>query len=89
MEKKKIINDTNIIGVNIQIIVTVLALIFGILTIFNNSFSPWFRILVGLDLFVMAYNNHKIHHKKNLTIIYIVFAVLIILVGILSLFGVI
>ena len=89
MEKKNKINDFNIIGVNIQIIVTVIAVIFGIITIFKNSFSPFFKISVGVDLLIMAYNNHKIYHKKNLTIIYIVFAVLVIVLGVLSLLGVV
>ena len=72
----------------IQTIFSGLLAIIGIITIFNNSFFPYLEILLGLNLLLLAYNNQRIFHKQKMTVMYIVFGVIVILVGILSLLGV-
>ena len=88
MEKKKTVNS-NIISVYLQIIITCVLVIVGIITLFRNSLFPILEIVMALDLLIVAYNNYKIYHKKKLTIVYLLFAILLILFGILSLGGVI
>ena len=89
MEKKKIINQYNILGVNIQILMTILVVIFGVITLITDQY--WFLLELGMsfDLFIMAYNNHTIYHKRKVTSIYVVVGILMLIVGVLSLVGVI
>ena len=90
MEKRSSkINEYNILGINIQIVLTILVCVFTLIGFFVNS---WYfiimRILIGLDLFIMAFNNERVYHNKKLTIIYIVIGVLMIIYGLLNIFGV-
>jgi len=89
MEKKKIINQYNILGVNIQILVTILVVIFGVITLITNKYWYLLEFSMAIDLFIMAYNNHMIYHKGKVSPIYIVVGILLVIVGILSILGVI
>lgn len=89
--KKKIskINEFNILGINIQIILTVIVLIFGLLyLIVGSKFRNIFYIFIGLDLIVMGYNNIKIFKKQGATIVYFVTGIALIIYTILSMIGV-
>ncbi len=88
-EKKKIINEFNILGVNMQIVITIAVLIFGGIYLFTKRFRSVFEILMAMDLFIMAYNNERIYHKRRATILYITFGILLLVFAILSLVGVI
>ena len=88
-EKKKIINEFNILGVNMQIVVTIAVLIFGGIYLFTKRFRSVFEILMAMDLFIMAYNNEMIYHKRKATVLYIIFGILLLVFAILSLVGVI
>jgi 4-amino-4-deoxy-L-arabinose transferase-like glycosyltransferase len=58
----------------LQIFLSILLLIFGIITMFfNQDFLMVVYILLSLVLFTMAWNNHKIHKRKYMTILYIMF----------------
>ena len=87
-KKKKIINEYNILGVNIQILLTIALVIIGVIVILTNKYYVILEFVAAADLLVMALNNNKIFHKKNITWIYLIVAILLILVGILSLTGV-
>lgn len=60
----------------------------SVLAIFENSFTVPIEVLVGITLLIMAYNNVKLFKRKGLTIIYIVFGLISLIVGILGYFGV-
>ena len=72
----------------IQTVLSVLMIILCIITLFYRKLFPYLELVVGCDLFLLAYNNQRISKKTNLTIMYVVFGVLVFLVGILSLCGV-
>ena len=93
MEKKKIskINEFNILGVTIQVILTVLVLVFVLLAlIVNSKFFPYVYLFMGLDLLIMAYNNKRVFNKdKKMSMLYLEFGIVIIIYAILKLIGVI
>lgn len=59
-----------------------------ILAIFEHSFTISIEVLVGVVLLIMAYNNIKLFKRKGFTIIYIVFGIISLIVGILGYFGI-
>ena len=83
------INEWNILGINIQIVVTIIVAIMGVLSLFLKRFFPFFQLAMAIDLFLLAYNNHKVYHRKNITLMYIGCGVSLILFAILLLLGVI
>ena len=83
------IHEYNILGINIQIIVTIVVVILGILTFFSNRFMPFFQMAMAIDLILFAYQNEKVFHRKNLTIIYLVCGILLLIFSCLLLLGVI
>ena len=92
MKNKKVkINEFNILGFTIQVIVTIIVLVFAIIALFVNSkFFPYLYLSMGIDLLIMSYNNKKIFNKeKNIVILYLAFGVLMILYSILSFLGVV
>lgn len=92
MMKKKVgkINDYNIIGVNIQILLTIAVVILTMVTLcFNKKLLSVLEIVVSLDLFIMAHNNNRIYHKNKVTILYIIFGIGLLLYALLTLIGVV
>ncbi len=85
----KKIHEFNIMGINIQIIVTIVVLVFGILTLFFEKYFPLFQFSMGIDLLLLAYNNEKVYRRKHLTIIYTIIGVLLIVFSIFVFLGVI
>lgn len=73
--KISVINRFNIIFVDIQVIFTILVLIFGILYLFNSKMAIYFRGFLILDLLMMAFNNYKIYKRINMTIVYLLVAI--------------
>ena len=69
--KISVINRFNIVFVDIQVIFTILVLIFGILYLFNSKMAIYFRGFLILDLLMMAFNNYKIYKRINMTIVYL------------------
>lgn len=59
----------------------------SILAIFENSFTVPIEVLVGITLFIMAFNNAKMYKRKGLTIIYIIFGIISFITGIHGYFG--
>ena len=72
----------------LQIILSILLLVVGIITLFYRKAFPILEIIIACDLFCLAYNNRQLFKRKELTTMYIVFGVLVLIVGLLSLFGV-
>ena len=60
----------------------------SVLAIFENSFTVPIEVLVGITLLIMAYNNVKLFKRKGLTMVYIVFGIISLIIGFLGYFGV-
>ena len=91
MEEKKTskINEFNILAVNIQFILTAIVVILAICGfIINSKILNFCFLTAGLDLFVMAHNNKMVYHKENLTEIYIIAGVLLVIYSLLRFIGV-
>lgn len=90
MKKKSKINEFNILGVTLQMIVTILVVIFLILGLISNKLFSYFYLFVGIDLIIMAYNNKKVFNKdKKIIIMYLVTGIIIIIYAILKFLGVV
>ena len=79
------INRFNIVFVNIQIILTILVLVFLILSLVaDKKFFLGMEIFVGLDLLIMGLNNHLIYKRKNITIMYVLIGICVLIYAILG-----
>lgn len=65
-------------------IIGVLAI--SVLAIFENSFTVPIEVLVGITLFITAFNNYKLFKRKGMTIVYILFGLISFIVGIMGYF---
>ena len=83
-EKKSPVNRFSILFVDLQMVLTLLVVVFFIIGFFNQKFLIATEICLGLDLFMMAYNNYLIYRRRNMTIIYIVIGVLALLSALLG-----
>lgn len=59
----------------------------SVLAVFENSFTISIETLVGITLLIMAYNNMKLYKRKGLTIVYIAFGMICILIGLAGYIG--
>lgn len=71
-----------------QMVCVIGILAISILAIFENSFTVPIEVLVGITLFIMAFNNAKMYKRKGLTIIYIIFGIISFVTGIFGYFGI-
>ncbi len=71
-------------GFYLQILVTIVVAVLGFICLLGYDFYLALEITVAIDLFVMAYNNHRVYHKKNLTIVYLVVALAVLLMAVLG-----
>ena len=78
--KKEENNKINQASLLIQIILLFMLIYFLILKIFIPEFRNLVDYILSFSLLVMAYNNNKIYKRKNMTFIYIIIGVLL-LVG--------
>ena len=69
----------NDLGLMIQFILIFWIVVFGIITLIEQSFFNGMELLVSCTLLVMAYNNHKTFKRKYLSLICIVTAIFIVL----------
>lgn len=58
----------------------------SVLAIFEHSFTVPVEVLVGITLFIMAFNNYKLFKRKGMTVVYIVFGLISFIVGIVGFF---
>lgn len=60
------------VGLLVQVVLTELVLIFGIIIIISEAFLPAFYAVISMVMFTMAYNNIKFYKKRYMTSIYII-----------------
>ena len=85
---KKKINDSNILIVNIQAILTLLLIITLIISLFNHHVWVIFRFVLGITLLFLAYANSRIYKRKGYTPAYIISGILVIILNILNMLGI-
>lgn len=68
--KKIDINATNQITMLLQVTLGLFVLTFAIASAFERELFIICEILVGLLMFVIAYNNQKVYKRKYMTAIY-------------------
>ena len=75
--------------VRIQLILTILTIIFLFISVFKNNYLTIFQIILGIDMMVVGYNEYVVFSKSKIkTIIYEIIGVLLVVLGILSIIGV-
>ena len=60
------------VGLLVQVVLTELVIIFGIINLISDVFMPAFYAILSMILFTMAYNNVKFYKKRYMTSIYII-----------------
>jgi len=86
LKKKNKIHEFNILGAFLQALCTIIVLVLAIVSIMNHNIFPYFEIIMGIDLMIMAYNNKKIFQKEKLTLYYLIFGIIVLVIGIIGVF---
>jgi len=86
LKKKNKIHEFNILGAFLQVLCTIIVLVLAIVSIMNHNIFPYFEIIMGIDLMIMAYNNKKIFQKEKLTLYYLIFGIIVLVIGIIGVF---
>ena len=95
-EDKKIIqkkgqlktNSYNLVGIIAQLLITILVIIVGIIGLIKGgTLFEITKILLGLDFFIMAYNNKWVYNRNHFTTLYIIVGIVCIGLGIYNLVG--
>lgn len=71
---------------NVQMVVMIIVSIFIITSFFVTSLAPFREIALGIVLLMMAYSNQIIYKRKNMTIVYVLFGLLLIITNIIKIF---
>ncbi len=79
----KFINKKQI-GITLQVIFSVLFVLFGLLYLINKSNKTIFYIIVSLLLFTTAFNNQITYKRKYMTVIYILSGLLVLITTLLE-----
>lgn len=72
------------IGLFLQLLLTIALVVLGVLYFINKININYIYALVSLLLFVMAFNNKYTYKKKNMTKIYLIVGVLLLISVILE-----
>ncbi len=71
-------------GFILQLVMTFITTIFIIVAFFKREFFTFLEFLLGLDMFVLAFNNYKYYKRSFFTYVYIAAGGAMILVSILK-----
>ena len=71
----------------LQLFLTIVIIVFGIITIFKTELLYIFEILLGITLLVMGVNNFLIYKRRNLTLLYLIIGLGSIILAVLQLLG--
>lgn len=75
-------------GYIVQLVMTFITTIFIIVSFFKREFFTLLELLLGIDMFVLAFNNYKYYKRDFFTFVYIAAGCAMILVSILKWCGV-
>lgn len=82
------INKSNIILVNIQIILTIVSVVVFVMYIFNKEMWNILQFCLGFTLLFLAYMNYKVYKNKRYAIFYLIVGIVLIVFNILNMVGV-
>lgn len=85
---KNKINKSNIVLVNIQIILTITSVVASFMYLFNNDMWYILQFTLGFTILFLAYMNFKVYEKKIYSFVYLIVGIVLILFNILNLVGV-
>ena len=74
-------------GLIVQLLLVLAVVVLLIMSAFDGLYLIIAEIVAGLALMAMAYNNHTVYERKYLTILYILFGLIVIVDGVVSLLG--
>lgn len=78
--------EFKVLGLYLQLFLIVLLVIFGIITIFfNKEFLTVVYFILTAIMLLMAWNNRQIYKHKHMSLIYLLFALLTLISGIMEL----
>ncbi len=72
------------VGLLVQAILTVLMIIFAIISMLSAEFWPVFYAIVTMVMFTMAYNNIKFYKKRYMTSVYIIVGIFVLITTLLE-----
>ena len=72
------IDSTTQIMMLLQIALAIFALTFGVISMFERELFIICEILIGLSMFVIAFNNQRIYKRKYMSAIYLGLGIVII-----------
>lgn len=86
---KEVKEDTtfNEIGMLLQAILMLFVVVFAVSSFFQIEFLVITEILLGLMMFVMAYNNVKVYKRRIMTYAYLAMGVVMIAASIINFIG--
>ena len=86
IEKKKL-SQTDLILLNIQLLMSICTLVVGILYFIKNNMLFWLQLSLGITMLTMGVNNLKIYKRKSVTIMYFLLGVLLVVLAVLTKIG--
>lgn len=86
IEKKKL-SQTDLILLNIQLLMSICTLVVGILYFIKNNMLFWLQLSLGITMLTMGINNLKIYKRKSVTIMYFLLGILLVVLAVLTKIG--
>ena len=86
LEKKKL-SQTDLILLNIQLLMSICTLVVGILYFIKNNMLFWLQLSLGITMLTMGINNLKIYKRKSVTIMYFLLGILLVVLAVLTKIG--
>lgn len=72
----------------LQLVLSIITLVLFVMYLINNKYLSFLELALGLNLLVTGYNNEKVYKRRNLTILYIIFGIVMIVISIIKFLGV-
>ena len=86
LQKKKL-SQTDLILLNIQLLMSICTLVVGILYFIKNNMLFWLQLSLGITMLTMGINNLKIYKRKSVTIMYFLLGILLVVLAVLTKIG--
>ena len=72
----------------LQLVLSIIILVLFVMYLINNKYLSFLELALGFNLLVTGYNNEKVYKRRNLTILYIIFGIVMIVISIIKFLGV-
>ncbi len=71
----------------IQLVFTIVTLVFLIMFIFNKKFLYLLQIALGITTIITGYNHFLTHKKKNISIMYFIIGLVLLILAVITIIG--